>query len=157
MKIILIIVAIIILLLLTCPNRENFTGELNPNTLTIKTLNNEIIKEYNIKSSYNINGNELLNLFNNNDIIKIDIPFNYSITVKYSFNVNPNIIGKVIELTNGVYDINKYTSDKTISQIEIRNTINYDNQLLGLSNVFIPKNFNPDLSKLFRPENYMLN
>ena len=155
MKIILIIVAIIIILLLSCSNKEQFTNELNQNILRVKTLNNVVIKEYNIRSPYNINGNELLNLFNNNDIIRIDIPFNYSINIKYSFNVNPNIIGKTIELTNGVYDINKYTSDKTISEIEIKNTINYDNQLLGLSNVFIPKNYSPDLSKLFRPENYV--
>ena len=155
MKIILIIVAIIIILLLSCSNKEQFTNELNQNILRVKTLNDIVIKEYNIKSPYNINGNELLNLFNNNDIIRIDIPFNYSINIKYSFNVNPNIIGKTIELTNGVYDINKYTSDKTISEIEIKNTINYDNQLLALSNVFIPKNYSPDLSKLFRPENYV--
>ena len=155
MKIILIIVAIIIILLLSCSNKEQFTNELNQNILRVKTLNDIVIKEYNIKSPYNINGNELLNLFNNNDIIRIDIPFNYSITIKYTFNVNPNIIGKTIELTNGVYDINKYTSDKTISEIEIKNTINYDNQLLTLSNVFIPKNYSPDLSKLFRPENYV--
>jgi len=155
MKIILIIVAIIIILLLSCSNKEQFTNELNQNILRVKTLNDIVIKEYNIRSPYNINGNELLNLFNNNDIIRIDIPFNYSITIKYTFNVNPNIIGKTIELTNGVYDINKYTSDKTISEIEIKNTINYDNQLLTLSNVFIPKNYSPDLSKLFRPENYV--
>ncbi len=60
-----------------------------------------------------------------------------------------------MELTNGVYDINKYTSDKTITQIKIKNMINYNNQSLGLSNVFIPRTYSNDLSNLFRPENFI--
>jgi hypothetical protein len=50
-----------------------------------------------------------MKLFINNDIIRINIPFNYSVTLKYSFKNDPSIISKTVELTHGTYDINKFT------------------------------------------------
>jgi len=155
MKIILLAIIIGIILLLL-PNsfsvNEKFI-DIYSNIITFTKTDGQIINSYNIKSVYNLYGNNLMNLFIN-DIIRINIPLNYSVTLKYSFKNNPSIISKTIELTHGRYDINKLTSDKIINQIDMKNMIEYNNELLAISNVSIPMYRDTDLYDSYRPEYY---
>jgi hypothetical protein len=104
--------------------------------VVFRNIDDTIIKPFNIESFYSIYDNELKNLFNNSEIIRVNIPLNYSIILRYSFNNDLSIFGKIIELNNGVYDIYKYTSNKIINQIDIINMI-YNNKLV-MTNIGIP-------------------
>ena len=160
MKIILlaIIIGIIILILSnnnkSCNNtNENFIN-IYSNIITFITTNNFLIKSYRINTSYSLYGNELLELFTNNDIIRINIPLNYSVTIRYSLKNDASIISKIIELPYGIYDISKLTSDKIINQIDIKNMVGYNNNLLVTSNVNMPLYWDTDLYDSYRPEYY---
>ena len=139
MKIILIAIiigAIIIILSNNTCNREEFI-DINKNIVTFTSIDNVLIKSYNVNSFHSIYGDELMNLFNN-DIIKINIPLNYSITLKYAFKNDSTIISKILELSNGTFEINKLTNDKIINQIDIKNMIDYNNNLLLINHIGIP-------------------
>jgi len=148
-----IIIGIIFLIIINCSNNNNEQFiDINSRMIHFTTINDTIIKSYNIVSFYSVYGNELEKLFNDNEIIRVNIPLNYSITLRYSFNTDSTIIGKIIELSNGTYEIYKYTSDKIINQIDIKNMISYNNNLLAVTNIGIPYYWNTDTNKSFRPE-----
>jgi hypothetical protein len=155
MKIILaaIIIGIIILLLSGCNTDENFI-DIYSNMITFTQIDNVLIKSYKINSVYSLYGDELLNLFHNNNVIKINIPYNYSVTIRYSLKDDTSIIVKTIELPYGTYDIYKLSSDKIINQIDIKNMVGYNNDLLVTSNLNIPVYWNTDLYDSYRPEYY---
>jgi hypothetical protein len=156
MKIILLAIIIsIIMLILFYKNKEDFM-DINKNIVTFTRNDDVLIKSYNINSFYSVYGDELINLFNNDDKIKVNIPLNYSITLKYSFKNDSTIIGKVIELSQGTYNINKLTNDKIINQIDIKNIIGYNNNFLAISNIKIPYYWDTDTSNSFRPEYYII-
>ena len=156
MKIILlaILIGLIILLLnnkpKTCDN-EKFIN-INNNIILFTSINDKIIKTYNIVSFYSVYGNELEEIFKDNEIIHVNIPLNYSITLRYVFNNDSSTFGKIIELSNGTYEIYKFTSDKIINQMDIKNMIGYNNNLLAITNIGIPYYWDTDMKKSFRPE-----
>lgn len=156
MKIILLAIIIGIILLLL-PNsfsvNEKFI-DIYSNIITFTQTDGLLINSYNIKSVYSLYSDNLMNLFLDNDIIRVNIPLNYSVTLKYSFKNDQSIISKTIELTHGTYDINKVTSDKIINQIDIKNMIGYNNELLATSNVNIHMYRDTDLYDSYRPEYY---
>ena len=153
MKIILlaIIIGILILILSNYEYNEGFI-DIYSNIIRFTNMDGLLIKNYNINSFYSLYYNELLDLFNNNDNIKINIPLNYSVTIRYSLTNNSSMIAKIIELSHGTYDIYKKTSDKIINQIDIKNMIGYNNKLLATSNVSIPIYWDTDLYDSYRPE-----
>jgi len=159
MKIILlaIIIGLIIFILSNCFSSKETFIDIYSNVITFTQTDGIIIKTFDIKSVYSLYNKNLNELFNYNDIIKINIPLNYSVTLKYSFKNNPSIISKTIELTHGTYDIIKSTSDKIINQIDIKNMIGYNNELLATSNVSIPMYRDTDLYDSYRPEYYNYN
>ena len=151
-----IFVSIIMLILYNflCKNKENFI-DINKNIIKFTRIDGVLIKSYNIDSSfYSVYGDELNNIFNNYDIIKVNIPLNYSITLRYALRNDLTIIDKVIELPQGTYDIYKLTNDKIINQIDIKNMINYNNQQLAKSNIGIPSYWDTDTHNSYRPEYY---
>lgn len=155
MKIILlaIIIGIIILILSNNSCKEKFI-DINKNIITFTTIDNILINSYNLGFFYSLYGDELINLFNNNDKIKVNIPLNYSLTLSYSFKNDISIIGKILELPHGTYYIKKFTNDKIITQIDIKNMISYNNNLLTTSNIGIPYYWDTDIHDSFRPEYY---
>jgi hypothetical protein len=158
MKIILlsIIIGLVILILTKSKCNEQFI-DINSNIVTFTRNDNVLLKNYKINSFYSLYGNELLDLFTNNDNIKINIPLNYSVTIKYSLINDTSIIAKIIELSYGTYDIYKQSSDKIINQIDIKNMIGYNSDLLATSNVNIPVYWDTDLYYTYRPEYYGYN
>jgi hypothetical protein len=155
---IIILLAIIIgIILLIISNsfsfNENFI-DTNTNIITFTEIDGLLIKNYKINSFYSLYNNNLMELFINNDIIKINIPLNYLVIIKYSFKNDISKISKIIKLSHGSYDINKFTSDKIITQIDIKNMIKYNNELLAISNVNIPMYLDTDLYNSHRPELY---
>jgi hypothetical protein len=146
-----IIIGIILLIISNSfSSNENFI-DTNTNIITFTEIDGLLIKNYKINSFYSLYNNNLMELFINNDIIKINIPLNYLVIIKYSFK---NDISKIIKLSHGSYDINKFTSDKIITQIDIKNMIVYNNELLAISNVNIPRYLDTDLYNSYRPEYY---
>jgi hypothetical protein len=148
-----IIIGIIFLIILNCSykNNEQFI-DINNIMILFTTINDTIIKSYNIVSFYSIYGYELEKIFNDNEIIRVNVPLNYSLTLRYAFNNDLTTIGKIIELSNGKYEIYKFTSDKIINQIDIKNMIGYNNNLLAVTNVGIPYYWDTDMNNSFRPE-----
>ena len=152
MKIILLIIFICLIITIFNKNNEKFI-DINSNNIIFYSLNDSIIKTYIVNSFYSVYGNELQKLFNNNEIIRVKIPLNYSITISYSYTgTSTSTIGKIIELGNGVYEITKFTSDKIIYKIDIKNMIRYNNNLLAVTNIGIPYYWDIDMKSLFRPE-----
>lgn len=155
MKIILLAIIIGLILIIlsnTFSFNENFI-DIYSNMVTITQTDGLMIENYKVDTFDSLYGKKLMDLFIN-DIIRINIPFNYSVTLKYSFKNDPSIISKTVELTHGTYDINKFTSDKIITQIDIKNMIGYNNELLATSNVNIPMYRDTDLYDSYRPEYY---
>jgi hypothetical protein len=150
MKIILLIIFICLIITIFNKNNEKFI-DINSNNIIFYSLNDSIIKTYIVNSFYSVYGNELQNLFNNDEIIRVKIPLNYSITISYSY-AGTSTIGKIIELGNGIYEITKFTSDKKIYKIDIKNMIRYNNNLLAVTNIGIPYYWDIDMKSLFRPE-----
>jgi hypothetical protein len=150
-----IFVGIIMLILYNylCKNKENFI-DINKNIITFTRIDGVLIKSYNIDSFYSVYGDELNNIFNSYDIIKVNIPLNYSITLRYALKNDTTIIDKVFELPHGTYDIYKLTNDKIINQIDIKNMISYNNHQLAKSNIGIPYYWDTDTHDSFRPEYY---
>jgi hypothetical protein len=148
-----IIIGIIFLIILNCSykNNEQFI-DINNIMILFTTINDTIIKSYNIVSFYSIYGYELEKIFNDNEIIRVNVPLNYSLTLRYAFNNDLTTIGKIIELSNGKYEIYKFTNDKIINQIDIKNMIGYNNNLLAVTNVGIPYYWDTDMNNSFRPE-----
>ena len=150
-----IIIGIIILFFINSYNKkENFIN-IDSTNIRFTNLNDVLIKSFNINSVYSLYDNKLKDLFID-DIIRIHIPYNYSVSIRYSLINDPSIIAKVIELPYGSYDINKQTSNKIINQIDIKNMIYYNNYLLSTSNTFIPYYWDSDLYDSYRPEYYKL-
>ena len=151
MNIILLAIIIgVILLILTRNENEHFIDIYN-NILLFTRIDDVLIKSYNVNSFINLYDNELMNLFVDN-IIRINIPLNYSVTLRYALINNLSIIGKITELQHGIYDIPKINGDKIINQIDIKNMIGYNNDLLANSNVGIPMYWDTDLYDSYRPE-----
>ena len=77
MKIIIlaIIIGIIILILSNNSCKEKFI-DINKNIITFTTIDNILIKSYNLNFFYSLYGDELINLFNKDNIIKVNIPLN---------------------------------------------------------------------------------
>ena len=151
MKLILITIFIcLIIVLIFNKNSEKFI-DINSNNIIFYSLNDSIIKTYIVNSFYSVYGSELQNLFNDDEIIRVKIPINYSITINYSY-AETSTMGKIIELGNGIYEINKFTSDKIIYRIDIKNMIRYNNNLLAVTNIGIPYYWDIDMKSLYRPE-----
>jgi hypothetical protein len=152
MKIILIAIIIGIIILLLSNNTNEKFIDIYSNIVTFTRIDDVLIKTYKINSFYSLYGNELLNLFENKDIIKINIPYNYSVTIRYALKNDSTIIAKTIELPYGTYDIYKISSNKIINQIDIKNMIGYNNELLSTTNVSLPMYWDTDLYNSYRPE-----
>lgn len=87
-------------------------------------LDDSLIRRYKIGSSYNLYDSDVLNLFRNDQVIRIKIPINYVAKIIYKYNDNNKGFAKTIELIEGNYDIKKSMGDKTIDQIIIKNINN---------------------------------
>jgi hypothetical protein len=151
MKLILITIFICLIIVIIFNNNNEKFIDINSNNIIFYSLNDSIIKTYNINSFYSLYGNELQNLFNNDEIIRVKIPLNYSITISYSY-AETSTMGKIIELGNGIYEINKFTSDKIIYRIDIKNMIRYNNNLLAVTNIGFPYYWDIDMKTQYRPE-----
>jgi len=151
MKLILITIFICLIIVIIFNNNNEKFIDINSNNIIFYSLNDSIIKTYNINSFYSLYGNELQNLFNNDEIIRVKIPLNYSITISYSY-AETSTMGKIIELSNGIYEINKFTSDKIIYRIDIKNMIRYNNNLLAVTNIGFPYYWDIDMKTQYRPE-----
>lgn len=146
-----IIIGFILLILTKNENENEHFIDIYNNILLFTRLDDVLIKSYNVNSFINLYDNELMNLFVDN-IIRINIPLNYSVTLRYALINNLSIIGKITELQHGIYDIPKINGDKIINQIDIKNMIGYNNDLLANSNVGIPMYWDTDLYNSYRPE-----
>lgn len=87
-------------------------------------LDDSLIRRYKIGSSYNLYDSDVLNLFRNDQVIRIKIPINYIAKIIYKYNDSNKGFAKTIELIEGNYDIKKSIGDKTIDQIIIKNINN---------------------------------
>jgi hypothetical protein len=83
-------------------------------------LDGSLIKKIKIGSSYSLYDYEIINLFKQDDIIRINIPISYYVKIIYKFKNVSKGFGQTIELNEGSYDINKYINDKIIYQIDIQ-------------------------------------
>jgi len=151
MKVILLAIIIGIIILILSEPKENFI-DIYSDIITFRQIDGVLIKNYKINSFYSLYDNELLRLFNNNDIIKINIPLNYSVTIKYSLKNDSSQIAKIIELPNGTYEVYKSTSDKIINQVDIKNMIGYNNNTIVRNNQSMPMYWDSDLYYNYRPE-----
>ena len=91
-------------------------------------LDDSLIRRYKIGSSYNLYDSDVINLFRNDQVIRIKIPINYIAKIIYKYNDSNKGFAKTIELIEGNYDIKKSIGDKTIDQIIIKN-INNNNSI----------------------------
>ena len=142
-----IFITLIILFIVLIKNFtfENFTDN-NLSQITFTQLNDVLIKSYNINLNYSLNDNELISLFIDN-IIKINIPVNYIVVLKYNYPINPIII----QLPSGTHHIYKSINNYIINEIEIKNIVTYTNQIIDFNNLNTPIywNYYPYLSNYY--------
>ena len=153
MKIILIAIIIVLIILILSKSKEDFI-DIYTNIITFRQLNGILIKSYKINSFYSLYDTEINKLFYTNDIISINIPLNYSVSIRYSFKNDSSIIAKIIELPYGTYNIYKSTNDKIINQIDIKNMNGYNNNIIVTNNQSMPMYWDTDLYNSYRPEYY---
>jgi len=135
-KILLFVLIIIILFVVNYSPIEQFINTYNSNMLEFTRLDNSLIKKIKIGSSSSLYDQEVLNLFKNDDVIRINIPDNYTVRIIYKFKNESKGFGKTINLNTGSYDISKTIGNKIIYQIDISN-IQGLNENINLNEIFI--------------------
>lgn len=100
---------------------EQFMNIHNENILEFTRLDDSIIKKVKIGSSNSFYDQEVLNLFRQDDIIKINIPKNYTVKIIYKLKNESKEFAQIIRLSSGSYNIPKTINSKVIYQIDIHN------------------------------------
>ena len=135
-KILLILlICIFIYLLINIIPIEKFINIYGENMIEFTQLDGTLIKKFKIGSFLSLYDQEVINLFIHNETIRINIPKNYFVKIIYKFKNESKGFGQIIELYNGVYDINKYNNNKIIYQIDIlpTNQLNLNNNFTNLT------------------------
>lgn len=103
----------------------NYTYDLFDNTnnqILFSKLDNTIIASINYYTHNILHEQEILNIFNNFNIIKVTIPDNYKIKIIYK-NINElKEFSNTLILQTGIHFLNKQNDNKNIYQIEIYKT-----------------------------------
>ena len=123
-----LLVAIIILVIFNYPYIENFF-DLGSNMIEFTRLDGSLIKKVKVGSSTSLYDQEVLNLFRKDQVIRINIPDNYTVRIIYKFRNESKGFGKTIELISGSYDISKLEENKQIFQIDISHNYGLVNNL----------------------------
>jgi len=116
----LLLIGIIILMIFNYPHIENFF-DLGSNIVEFTRLDGSLIKKVKVGSSTSLYDQEVINLFRNNQVIRINIPDNYVVKIIYKFRNESKGFGKTVDLSSGSYDISKLEENKQIFQIDIFN------------------------------------
>ncbi len=82
-------------------------------------LDGSLIKRIKIGSSTSMYDSEVTNLFRQDDVIRINIPENYSVRIIYKFKNQSKGFGQTVNLVAGSYDIYRLIENKEIYQIDI--------------------------------------
>jgi hypothetical protein len=114
----LLLIAIIVLVVFNYPYIENFF-DLGSNMIEFTRLDGSLIKKIKVGSSTSLYDQEVLNLFRVDQVIRINIPDNYSVRIIYKFRNESKGFGKTVELSAGSYDISKQDENKQIFQIDV--------------------------------------
>ena len=126
---ILLFIIIIVGIFLIFSSTENFM-DLNSNMIEFTKLDGSLIKKIKLGSSNSLYDNDVLDLFKQDEVIRVHIPNNYSVSTIYKFK-NTNNFAKTVELADGFYDIQKSFDDKIISQIDIRNNLGLNQNIIS--------------------------
>ena len=121
-KILLFIVICIIWFVIKYLPIEQFMNIYNENMIEFTRLDDSLIKKFKIGSSNSFYDQEVLNLFRQDEVIRINIPENYTVKIIYKFKNASKGFAKTIELPSGSYDISKTINNKIIYQIDVRNS-----------------------------------
>ncbi len=118
LQILLFLLIVICLLVFTYSSIETF---LNTWTSMIEfaRLDGSLIKKIKIGSSTSLYDSEVINLFRQDEVIRINIPENYTVRIIYKFKNESKGFGKTINLNSGSYDITKTDGNKQIYQIDV--------------------------------------
>jgi hypothetical protein len=139
-----LLLCICIYLLVNSELMEQFLNIYGSNMIEFTRLNGSLIKKFKISSSLSLYDREVINLFNQDDIIQINIPKTYFVKIIYKFKNASKGFGQTIKLTEGVYDIHKYINNKIIYQIDIlkifQSNINFRDLLLS-DNIYYPSTY----------------
>ena len=114
----LLLIGIIVLVVFNYPYIENFF-DLGSNMIEFTRLDGSLIKKIKVGSSTSLYDQEVLNLFRVDQVIRINIPENYSVRIIYKFRNELKGFGKTVELQSGSYDISKQDENKQIFQIDV--------------------------------------
>ena len=121
------ITVIILIMTIFFLSRNILEGFYDTDMLEFTRLDDSLIRRYKIGSSYNLYDSDVFNLFRNDDVIRIKIPFNYVAKIIYKYKDDNKRFAKTIELVEGNYDIKKTIGNKIIDQIIIKNLSSYNN------------------------------
>lgn len=121
------ITVIILIMTIFFLSRNILEGFYDTDMLEFTRLDDSLIRRYKIGSSYNLYDSDVFNLFRNDDVIRIKIPFNYVAKIIYKYKDDNKGFAKTIELVEGNYDIKKTIGNKIIDQIIIKNLSSYNN------------------------------
>ena len=122
-KILFILFLCICIYLVNSNSIEEFMNIYNSNMIEITRLDGSLIKKIKVGSSYSLYDYEVIKLFTQDDIIRINIPNSYYVKIIYKFKNESKGFGQTIELYEGSYDIHKFINNKIIYQIDIQQVI----------------------------------
>lgn len=119
-KLILFLIILGIVFLFTIIPIEFFDG-LDTDMLEFRRLDGSLIRKLKIGSSYDLWDSEVLNLFKQDQVIRVIVPLNYELTLVYKYKDKSKGYGKTVILPAGSADIKKEMDDKIISQLSVKN------------------------------------
>ena len=123
------LIIIIFLIIFNYPYIDNFFN-LDSNTIEFTRLDGSLIKKVKVVASLSLYDQEVLNLFTKNNIIKINIPDNFTVRIIYKLKNESKSFSKTVNLLSGIYKISKLVENKQIFQIDITN----NNEIINDSN-----------------------
>ena len=112
------LVLIVIIIIFNYSHIENFF-DLDSNMIEFTRLDGSLIKKIKVGSSTSMYDQEVLNLFRQDQVIRINIPDNYTVRIIYKFRNESKGFGKTVDLPSGSFDISKLEENKQIFQIDI--------------------------------------